>query len=253
MKTNGGVRSASPATPHAARQEDIVCGRIGQFSAWQSYIEALQAFRETYARHDGAVPRYNAGPGTRIAVIHANGDVRPVWWGYRPSWAVARKIPAMINARGDKIVSTAWKGMLRDGRVIVPADCWYEWIKAPDGSRQPYLLRGRDAAPLFFAGLRSGDADLDNADGLVRDGGGVVNGVVIVTDASDAGIIDIHDRRPVALSAADARLWLEPDTSADMAAEIARTGNASVDAFEWFPVSKKLNNTRNDDVSLIAR
>ena len=61
--------------------------------------------------------------------------MRPVWWGYRPHWAVARKIPQMINARADKIESATWKPMLKAGRVIVPVDCWYEWIKDEDGKK----------------------------------------------------------------------------------------------------------------------
>jgi len=35
-------------------------------------------------------------------------------------------------------------------------------------------------------------------------GAGMVDGVVIVTDASDSGMVDIHDWRPVALSAKEA-------------------------------------------------
>ncbi|WP_429500941.1 SOS response-associated peptidase family protein (plasmid) [Robbsia andropogonis] len=105
-----------------------MCGRIGQFSAWQSYVEALEAFREATAVIERYPPRFNAGPGTRIGVAYSDGTMRSVWWGYRPSWAVQRKIPQMINARGDKITTATWRPLLKAGRVIVPVDCWYEWL-----------------------------------------------------------------------------------------------------------------------------
>ena len=125
-----------------------MCGRIGQFSAWQSYVEALEAFRSAHSLIDDHRPRYNAGPGTRIGVAYPEGQMRPVWWGYRPHWAVARKIPQMINARADKIESATWKPMLKAGRVIVPVDCWYEWIKDEDGKIAISSATERPSAPV---------------------------------------------------------------------------------------------------------
>ncbi|WP_347558601.1 SOS response-associated peptidase [Robbsia sp. KACC 23696] len=228
-----------------------MCGRIGQFSAWQSYVAALEAFRHAHAVIDDHRPRFNAGPGTRIGVAYPDGQMRPVWWGFRPHWAVARKIPQMINARGDKIESATWKPMLKAGRVIVPVDCWYEWIKADDGKKQPFLLRPKDLAPLYLAGLTNVKVEGDSGPRAPDDGGGMVDGVVIVTDASDEGMVDIHDRRPVALTAKDANLWLDPDTPFELAAEIARTGTRSVEEFEWYEVSRELNDARHDGPALI--
>lgn len=223
-----------------------MCGRIGQFSAWQSYIEALKIFRSV-ATDDGG-PRFNIGPGTRLSIIRPDGSSGELWWGYRPHWAVARKIPQMINARADKIVSATWKPLLKSYRVIVPADCWYEWLKAPDGKKQPYLLRASDGTPLFFAALCS--VSVNEASGP-RPETGTVDGMVIVTDKSDAGMIDIHDRRPVALTAEDAALWLDSDTSLELAAQIAQNGARPISDFEWFEVSRELNDVRHDGPDLI--
>ncbi|MGI4861907.1 MAG: SOS response-associated peptidase [Janthinobacterium lividum] len=228
-----------------------MCGRIGQFSPWQ-------VFADPFSDHFGAAapmpadarPRFNVGPGTRAVVMHAGGDVRRTWWGYRPHWAVDRKVPQMINARADKIVSATWKPLLRAGRVIVPADCWYEWVKDEAG-KQPYLLHARDGAALFLAGLTNVAPDGMSGPRDAEHGAGMVDGVVIVTDASDAGMVDIHDRRPVALSAADAQHWLDPDTSVEHAAEIARTASRPIADFEWFKVSRAVNDARHDDPDLI--
>jgi putative SOS response-associated peptidase YedK len=32
----------------------------------------------------------------------------------------------MINARCEKLRTAAWKPMLKHGRIVVPADYWYE-------------------------------------------------------------------------------------------------------------------------------
>jgi len=74
--------------------------------------------------------------------------MEPIWWGFRPHWAVERKVPQIINARADKITGSAWKPMLRHGRMIVPADSWFECVVAEDKKKQTYLLRARDIASL---------------------------------------------------------------------------------------------------------
>jgi putative SOS response-associated peptidase YedK len=228
-----------------------MCGRIGQFSAWQSYVEALALFRDVTSSDLENYPRYNVGPGAKTIVLYSDGSVRRVWWGFRPHWAVARKIPQMINARGDKITGSTWKPMLKSSRVIVPADVWFEWIKDDDGKKQPYLLRAKDKAPLFLAGLTNVTGDVPSGPREGPDGAGLVDGAVIVTDASDAGMIDIHDRRPVVLSAADAKHWLDQDTTVEHAAEIARTASRPVSDFEWFKVSREVNDARHDNPGLV--
>ena len=207
-----------------------MCGRIGQFSAWQSYVDALEAFRAHYPRGEEHQPRYNAGPGTRIATLFPDGTLRAVWWGYRPHWAVGRMIPAMINARSDKLSHGTWKPLITKGRVIVPADCWYEWIKDENGKKQPFLLRGKDGAPLYLAALTNSKSN--ERTGPHADSSGLIDGVVVVTDKSDAGMVDIHDRRPVVLRPDDAMRWLNQSTDAGEATEIARDARRPVDQFE---------------------
>ena len=229
-----------------------MCGRIGQFSAWQSYMEAMALFRNASSSFGDNHPRFNVGPGTKALVVYPDGIVRNVWWGFRPQWAVARKVPQIINARADKITGSAWKPMLKSGRVIIPSDCWYEWVKEDDGKKQPYLLHAKDRGPLFLAALSNVNGDDHSGPRKPDEPPGLIDGVVIVTDASDAGMVDIHDRRPVALSAADARHWLDPDTTVEHAAEIARTAARPVDDFDWYEVSREVNDARHDSADLIT-
>lgn len=48
------------------------------------------------------------------------------------------------------------------------------------------------------------------------------DGFVIITADSDQGMVDIHDRRPVVLSPEHAREWVDPETTPERAAEIAK-------------------------------
>ncbi|WP_255581285.1 SOS response-associated peptidase family protein [Caballeronia sp. dw_276] len=89
--------------------------------------------------------------------------------------------------------------MWKSSRVIVPADGWYEWVLEED-AKQPYFIQPFDGKPLFFAGLSTIPPGGEYHDG---------DGFVIVTDASDAGMLDIHDRRPLVLTAERKNGWTQ--------------------------------------------
>ncbi|BAP44791.1 putative uncharacterized protein [Pseudomonas sp. StFLB209] len=78
------------------------------------------------------------------------------------------------------------------------------------------------------------------------------DGFVIITDASDAGMLDIHDRRPVVLSPEDARKWLQEDLSAERALELTKNSRP-IEDFEWYPVSAAVGNIKNQGPKLIER
>jgi len=77
------------------------------------------------------------------------------------------------------------------------------------------------------------------------------DGFVIITADSDQGMVDIHDRRPVVLSAEHARGWVDPDTSALRAEELARECCREVGNFVWYPVGREVGNVRNQGAELI--
>jgi putative SOS response-associated peptidase YedK len=64
---------------------------------------------------------------------------------------------------------------------------------------------------------------------------------VLVTDDAGEGMLDIHDRRPVVLDAADAALWLDPALTPEQALELARHAALPPEAFEWFKVTPDVN------------
>jgi putative SOS response-associated peptidase YedK len=77
------------------------------------------------------------------------------------------------------------------------------------------------------------------------------SGFVIVTEAADAGMIDVHDRRPVVLAPEDAQLWMDNSLSAEQAEHLARNASLPAEAFEWYQVSKDVNRPGNNDEHLI--
>ena len=60
---------------------------------------------------------------------------------------------------------------------------------------------------------------------------------MLVTADSMGGMVDIHDRRPIAVSAADARRWMDVELPPDQAIHLAQTHMLSAELFEWNPVS----------------
>lgn len=78
------------------------------------------------------------------------------------------------------------------------------------------------------------------------------DGFVIITADSDQWMVDIHDRRPVVLSAEHAREWVDPNTSALRAEELARKCCREVGDFVWYPVGKEVGNVRNQGAELLT-
>ncbi|CCJ98714.1 Gifsy-2 prophage protein [Cronobacter malonaticus 507] len=148
----------------------------------------------------------------------------------------------LINARVETAAtSRMFKPLWQHGRAIVFADGWYEWKREGD-KKQPYFIHRADGQPLFFAAI--GKAPFES--------GSDSEGFVIVTAAADIGLIDIHDRRPVALTAEAALAWLSPETSDARAKTLASDGALGPEAFIWHPVDRAVGNIRNQSPDLLA-
>jgi putative SOS response-associated peptidase YedK len=104
-------------------------------------------------------PRYNAAPTDMLPVVRLDPQRRRelvmMRWGLIPSWAKDTKIGAkFINARAETVATlAAFRDAFRARRCLVPSDGFYEWKKAPEGTKRPYHIGLRDGAPFAFAGL----------------------------------------------------------------------------------------------------
>jgi putative SOS response-associated peptidase YedK len=74
---------------------------------------------------------------------------------------------------------------------------------------------------------------------------------VIVTAASDKGLVDIHDRRPLVLSTSAVLAWLNPDTTSEQAQDIAKEQSIPSDEFTWHPVLKTVGNVKKQGSDLV--
>lgn len=219
-----------------------MCGRFAQYQPRDALLAPLHLSDSAIPYDPVPIGRYNVAPGTRVLLLNQRDGLLhldPVFWGYAPEWW--EKAP-LINARSETAASgRMFKPLWRNGRAVVPANGWYEWKRAGD-KKQPYFIHAKDDAPLWFAAIGKAPYDRPHEK----------EGFVIVTAASDKGMVDIHDRRPLVLTAEAALAWMSADTSPQHAEEIARDGALPEEAFSWHPVSRQVGNIRNQDETLIA-
>lgn len=221
-----------------------MCGRLDQSDIPRLLADFAWA-DEIFIRSE-AEGSVNVAPGTYRPVLHVDGGALfadDMHWGYRSAWAEASgKIPMAINTRLEKITNSYWRSLLKRGRAIVPAGGWYEWT-GEKGTKQPWHIHRGDGAPLYLAAL----ANVAPANEFKAS-----NGFTIVTADAQGGMVDVHDRRPVVLSAADAALWLDPELAAEQAELLLRSVGLGPESFDWYKVDRAIGNVRNQDVQLTA-
>ena len=193
-------------------------------------------------------PRYNISPSQPIAVIPNSSDHRMELfrWGLIPSWA---KDPAignrMINARAETITEKpSFKTALRKRRCLILADGFFEWKTSPDGkSKIPYYIRFTSGQVFAFAGLWDSWSSPD---------GPIIKSCTIITTLPNTLVSAIHNRMPVILPQEYQRQWVEPgEINTAVVKELLAPCPA--DQMEAYPVSRSVNDPKNDIPSLVER
>lgn len=224
-----------------------MCGRITQYRSKIEYANEMGWDGGRFEdQPDDVIPSWNVPPGSHPLLMHRLGDdaehIDRINWGYRPTWAAEKGIPIAINARIEKAATGPFfRPLWKSGRVIVPADGWYEWTGEPR-HKQPWYIRLKTGRPMFLAAITNYRPDKEPKEGT---------GFVIVTAAAEGGMVDVHDRRPVVLAAEDAALWIDNSLPPEQAEYLARSMSLPPDAFEWYEVSKDVNKVGNNDPRLI--
>ena len=221
-----------------------MCGRIAQYSRPLNYAEFLgieiAAIMFDPADHR---PGFNVAPGCHPVTIFPDGALRRIHWGYRPAWAVERGLPHTLNARLESASEDAYfRPLWQHGRVIVPADGWYEW-RIEQGRKQAYYIRLQAEAPMFLAAMTNFRIYQATAFDI---------GLVIVTATPEAGLIDVHDRRPLVLAPNHARAWLNAGSSNAEVKHTAFAAAVPTDHFTWYPVSNAIEKLSMDSPDLIT-
>jgi putative SOS response-associated peptidase YedK len=149
----------------------------------------------------------------------------------------------MINARAETAADKpAFRDAFRSKRCLVPADGFFEWRAAPDG-KQPYLVRLKSGAPFAIAGLWAA---------WRPDDGPKLESCALLTTEPNELMRPIHDRMPVLLPHESWDPWLDPAVS-DVERLRALLRPAPADTMEAIPVSRRVNDPRNDDAACLVR
>jgi putative SOS response-associated peptidase YedK len=185
--------------------------------------------------------RFNVQPTTAVPVLlleDGERALRSARWGLIPHWWQQDKPPGFsLNARLEEISGKPmWRDAVRRSRCLLPAEGWYEWREIAAG-KQPHYITRRDRRPFCFAGLYATWRDTLSC--------------AILTTQALGPMAEVHERMPVVLPEADHGAWLEPAMhDAAVATAMARAPMAPGE-FEHYPVSRRVNNARNEGPDLI--
>jgi putative SOS response-associated peptidase YedK len=187
-----------------------MCGRYMMTSAPEA-IRRL--FR--YGERPNFPPRSEIFPSEPIAVVTADRGgrhFRLMRWGFLPVWAKdPQAFRPQINARLETAADKpAFRGAMRHGRCLIPADGFYEWAAVPgERAKRRHAVTPADGGPIAFAGLWGDWAHADGSE---------IDGACILTRAAAGAVAAIHDRMPAVVPPTLFDLWLDATVAAPAAA-----------------------------------
>jgi putative SOS response-associated peptidase YedK len=221
-----------------------MCGR---YSNTLSRGDLEEHFRTNIPTEVGT-GRYNVAPTEEILTLVRGTDGEPtarvVRWGLLPWWSKDRKGAArMINARVESVDrKPAFRELIAsaDGRALVLADGWYEWLRAEDPRqpRRPMRFTVDDGAPFAFAGLWT-PAKIE--------GERIETATIITCSALGNPIAaPVHDRMPVVLADRDVQAaWLSAEFDGPAALSLCEPLPAARLAVA--PANPRMNRSGLDD------
>ena len=192
-------------------------------------------------------PTYNAAPTQNLPVLRLNAqggrELTLLRWGLVPSWAKDPAIgPRMINARSETVAEKpAFRTAFRRRRCLVPMCGFYEWQKRRE-RKVPHFVRLLNAEVFAAAGL------YEHWTG--KEGAGSIESYTILTTSANEMMRTVHDRMPVILHERDYDMWLDPRNE-DTGSLDGLLGPFPAEEMHAYPVSTRVNNTRNNEPALV--
>jgi putative SOS response-associated peptidase YedK len=222
-----------------------MCGRISQARDVQDYLRSMGMSEDAIFDYMPPPRRFNLSPGTDLEAFHrieGKPTVHAFRWGYWTSWQEKKKLPPSVNAMVEKADTSFWKPLWNSGRIIVPADGWFEWT-GPKKERLPWHIKRTDGEPLFIAALTGWRPNQPEQ----KYGAGVA----LITSESEGGMVDVHDRRPIVLNAEDARIWMDLTRPREEMQELVRNMALPAEAFTWYRVTRDVNKSGNESPAMV--
>ena len=224
-----------------------MCGRFWRDIKFQ---EACMDMLDVPFDIDEILPNFNVAPTTQHPVVfqrNGNRKVEASRWGLVPFYEKEGKPKyPYFNARAEKLTETAaYKGPFKKSRCIVPISGFYEW-KRSNGEKYPYGFEMAEKPIMPLAGLYH---EWESPDGSKR----IPSFTIITTESNDiVGEIHTKRRMPVILSEEDFDFWLDPENENTKVYYDGGIFEPYPDeAIHRFPVSQKVNSTKNNGSELI--
>jgi putative SOS response-associated peptidase YedK len=194
-----------------------MCARYHQRTKLNLVLDQLQAEARNEGDWSEAVklwdtrPHYDIGIGGAGLVIRGSEEPRKVEpavlkWGLIPFWSKDGKmISGAFNARGETVAEKpTFRTPFKKRRCVIPADGFFEWfwLDEKGKKKQKYFIHLKEDRPYFFAGI------WDRCENVTPT---VESYSMLTTEPNDL-MTQLHDRMPVFLTPAEARIWLNPST-----------------------------------------
>ncbi|NVJ99666.1 MAG: SOS response-associated peptidase [Alphaproteobacteria bacterium] len=219
-----------------------MCGRYLLNSPKEAMVRAFKVKAQA-----GIPARYNIAPTQPVLIVRLNAkgqrELAAVEWGLVPEWKKERGDKPLINARAETVVEKpSFRSSMKRTRCLVPADGWYEW-RSENGRKQPYRVSCTGGGPMAFAAVWAtwhGPA-----------GEHWLESMAILTGPTYGPMKSLHNRMPLVVRPEQYDAWLTPHDP------LPRSFLDGFDflpetAFEWAPVSMRVNNIRFDDEGCLA-
>jgi putative SOS response-associated peptidase YedK len=197
---------------------------------------------------EGLEPSWNVAPTDPVPLVRISGRqggrvLDTAKWGLVPPWSPDLRSGArMINARAETVAtSRAFASSFQRRRCLVPADGWFEWVRAGKAKQAYYMTPLADSAlggaPLAFAGIWT----IWRNETLTCS---------VITTAALGGLAEVHDRMPLILPRERWPEWLAG--GGDPAGLLQPLTPAELEAIEVRPVRPDVGNVRNNGPELIT-
>jgi putative SOS response-associated peptidase YedK len=221
-----------------------MCGRYAIYGpVSRANRDAIEFLGEEIDFH----PTFNAAPTQNLPVFRVTPEGRRqlalLRWGLVPSWAKDPAIGArIINARSETVAEKpAFRAAFRRRRCLVPMSGFYEWQKA-GGRKLPHFVRLLNTDVFAAAGLYEYWSG--------KDGAAPIESYTILTTGPNELMRAVHERMPVILHERDYEAWIDPKNE-KLEALSALLAAFPAEEMRAYPISTRVNNTRNDGPELL--
>ena len=183
---------------------------------------------------------FNISPSNLINVIYKNNNniyIDNLFWSFSYFNKQNNITQFVINARIETIVSKyLFKESFIKRKCLIISNGYFEWKKI-DNSKQPYFISIPKNELMFFGGIWR--QEIKNN---VK-----TNVVSIITKEANKNLSKIHSRMPLIMSHNEGLEFLEDKDNKFL------ENNESIveDDIDYFPVSKNVNNPKNNDENCI--